>query len=391
MVLMGEGALRRAARRESPERNRVSAFLRRAGGLTLRRRHVVLVVGLVLIALSIWGITKIRVNNNMVAWFKSGSDIRVADRVINDNLGGSSLAYMVAEGNGPGSLASPASIRYIEGLQAELMTLPIVGNTYSVADSVKMANMMMNGNNPSAFFVPDSPEQVSQLLAAAAKPSDLEKNREKANIQVQLKTWDASAMDDVLEKTDAYIAANPAPAGITFRPAGIGYFNKVWNDEVLGDMIRVFIIGAAMILLVLVIVFRSLKWAAVSFMPLLFTILIIFGALGFIGKDFDMPIAVLSTLSLGLAVDFAIHFVRRYRQRLETDPDIEQALLWTISRPGKGIIRNAILFSATFSVMVFAALTPYITVGFFIMSIVMVSAVLTLVYLPAIIRTFGLR
>jgi len=57
-----------------------------------------------------------------------------------------------------------------------------------------------------------------------------------------------------------------------------------------------------------------------------------------------MPIAVLSTLSLGLAVDFAIHFVRRYRQRLETDPDIEQALLWTIARPGKGIIRNAILF-----------------------------------------------
>lgn len=391
MVLMGEKTLHRAARRESPEGNRVTNLLGQAGRFTLKRRYAVLLIGLLLVGLSIWGITKIRVNNNMVAWFKGGSDIRVADSVINDNLGGSSLAYMVAEGNGAGSLDSPAALKYIAGLQSQLMTLAVVGNTYSVADSVKMANMMMSGNNPSAFSLPDSPEQVSQILASAARPSDLDKDREKANIQVQLKTWDASAMDDVLEKTDVYIAANPAPAGITFRPAGIAYFNKVWNDEVLGDMIRVFIIGTAIILLVLIFVFRSLKWAMVSFIPLLFTILFIFGAIGFLGKDFDMPIAVLSTLSLGLAVDFAIHFVRRYRQRLETDPDIEQALLWTVVRPGKGIIRNAILFSATFSVMIFAALTPYITVGFFIMSIVMVSAVLTLIYLPAVIRTFGLR
>ncbi|MHB9112336.1 MAG: efflux RND transporter permease subunit [Thermoleophilia bacterium] len=391
MVLMGEKTLHRAARRESPEGNRVTNLLGLAGRFTLKKRYAVLLTGLMLVGLSIWGITMIRVNNNMVAWFKGGSDIRVADSVINDNLGGSSLAYMVAEGNGAGSLDSPAALKYIAGLQSQLMTLAVVGNTYSVADSVKMANMMMNGDDPSAFSLPDSPEQVSQILMSAARPSDLDRNREKANIQVQLNTWDASAMDDVLEKTDVYIAANPAPAGITFRPAGIAYFNKVWNDEVLGDMIRVFIIGTAIILLVLIFVFRSLKWAMVSFIPLLFTILFIFGAIGFLGKDFDMPIAVLSTLSLGLAVDFAIHFVRRYRQRLETDPDIEQALLWTIVRPGKGIIRNAVLFSATFSVMIFAALTPYITVGFFIMSIVMVSAVLTLVYLPAVIRTFGLR
>ncbi|MHB8792831.1 MAG: efflux RND transporter permease subunit [Thermoleophilia bacterium] len=391
MVLMGEKTLHRAARRESPEGNRVTNLLGMVGRFTLKKRYAVLLIGLVLVGLSIWGITKIRVNNNMVAWFKGGSDIRVADRVINDNLGGSSLAYMVAEGNGAGSLDSPAALKYMEGLQSQLMTLAVVGNTYSVADSVKMANMMMSGNDPSAFSLPDSPEQVSQMLMSAARPSELDKAREKANIQVQLKTWDASAMDDVIEKTDAYISDNPPPSGITFRPAGIAYFNKVWNDEVLGDMIRVFIIGTAIILLVLIVVFRSLKWALVSFIPLLFTILLIFGAIGFLGKDFDMPIAVLSTLSLGLAVDFAIHFVRRYRQRLETDPDIEQALLWTIVRPGKGIIRNAILFSATFSVMIFAALTPYITVGFFIMSIVMVSAVLTLVYLPAVIRTFGLR
>lgn len=391
MTLVGERSLRRAAGREAPERNRAGTFLRQAGRFAVNKRVAVIVAGLVLVSFSIWGITKIRVNNNMVAWFKSGSDIRVADRVINDNLGGSSLAYMVAEGNGPGSVATPEALKYIEGFQKEFATLAVVGNTYSLADSVKMANMMMNGNSPSSFALPSVPEQTSQLLASAARPTDVTANRDQANIQVQLKTWDASAMDVVLDKANAYTTANPAPSGIVFKPAGIAYFNKVWNDEVLGDMIKVFIIGVSIIFGVLILVFRSLKWAMVSFIPLLFTILIIYGAIGFIGKDLDMPIAVLSTLSLGLAVDFSIHFVRRYRQRLETDSDLEKALIWTVARPGKGIIRNAILFSAAFSVMVFAALTPYITVGVFIMSIMMVSAILTIVYLPALIRMFGLR
>ncbi|HLG18231.1 MAG TPA: MMPL family transporter, partial [Bdellovibrionota bacterium] len=112
----------------------------------------------------------------------------------------------------------------------------------------------------------------------------------------------------------------------------------------------------------------------------------IYGVVGWIGKDFDMPISVLSSLSLGMAVDFAIHFIGRFRQRLkESSDDIAQALLWTAARPGKGILRNAVLFASAFSVMLFAPLTPYITVGAFIVSMMTVSALMTILYLPALI------
>ncbi|HEU4436564.1 MAG TPA: MMPL family transporter, partial [candidate division Zixibacteria bacterium] len=107
-----------------------------------------------------------------------------------------------------------------------------------------------------------------------------------------------------------------------------------------------------------------------------------------VGKDFDMPVSVLSTLSLGMAVDFAIHFVKRFKQRLAEAPNLEEALVWTVERPGKGILRNALLFSLAFSVMIFAHLTPYITVGIFIAALMTVSAFLTLTYLPALIMTF---
>jgi hypothetical protein len=147
-----------------------------------------------------------------------------------------------------------------------------------------------------------------------------------------------------------------------------------------------------------------LKWAIVGYIPLLFTILLIYGVVGFIGKDFDMPISVLSCLSLGMAVDFAIHFIGRFRQRLVESQQsvvgsqdkgerlstkdyrlLTESLLWTAARPGKGIMRNAVLFASAFSVMLFAPLTPYITVGAFIVSMMMLSAVMTIIYLPALI------
>jgi hypothetical protein len=93
-----------------------------------------------------------------------------------------------------------------------------------------------------------------------------------------------------------------------------------------------------------------------------------------------------------MAVDFAIHFVSRFRQRLAESQGstldsqlLTDSLLWTAARPGKGIMRNAVLFAASFAVMMFAPLTPYITVGAFIVSMMMLSAVMTIIYLPALI------
>jgi predicted RND superfamily exporter protein len=228
------------------------------------------------------------------------------------------------------------------------------------------------------------------LFSMSAKPSDLDNVVDypfkRANIWVQLKTWDATAMQKVINAVEEYKKTNHTP--MEMKPDGNAYFNLVWNHEVLWDMVKGFILALIVVFAILAYDFRSIKWAIVGYMPLLFTILLIYGVLGFIGKDFDMPISVLSCLSLGMAVDFAIHFVNRFRQRLvetEGKESVADALHWTAARPGKGIVRNAVLFAASFAVMLFAPLTPYITVGAFIVSMMLLSAVMTIIYLPALI------
>ncbi|HEX9860418.1 MAG TPA: MMPL family transporter, partial [Nitrospirota bacterium] len=290
-------------------------------------------------------------------------------------------------------MKTPEAMRYIEGLQRHLEKLPVVGKTTSVVDYAKRINRVLHDDDPKYDVVPDAKDTIGQylfLFAMSAKPSDLDNVVDypfkKANIWVQLKTWDAQAMREVINAVEQYKKANPTP--MELKPSGIAYFNLVWNDEVLWDMVKGFILALLVVFGILALDFRSFKWAVVGYTPLLFTILLLYGGVGFAGKDFDMPISVLSCLSLGMAVDFAIHFVSRLRQRLKetggSEP-LSDALLWTAGRPGKGIMRNAVLFAASFAVMIFAPLTPYITVGAFIVSMMMLSAIMTIIYLPALI------
>ncbi len=393
MVLQKEEKLTRSAQRDSMEQG-ASAWLGRLGKFAIRRRKTLLIAGALFAVLALVGTTKIHVNNNMVSWFKSGSELRTADRVMNANLGGTSLGYVVARGPAEGSIIEPANLDHLEKLQRNLEELPVVGKTSSLADLVKRMHQVMNQNNPEFYRLPEDKKVVAQYLfmfGMAAKPATLNNlvdyPYQEANLFVQLKTWDAAAMQAVLDRVERFQNENPQ-SRLAFQPAGTAYFNLVWNNEVLNDVVHMFGLALVLVFLILSLNFRSFKWGLTSYMPLVFTILLIYGFIGWVGKDFDMPVSVLSTLSLGMAVDFSIHFVKRFKQRLAEDPDLERALVWTVERPGKGILHNALLFSLAFSIMIFASLTPYITVGIFIAALMTLSAFLTLTYLPALIMIF---
>ncbi|MBI4753921.1 MAG: MMPL family transporter [Betaproteobacteria bacterium] len=382
-----------AGKAEDATEDRTARVLGRLGSFGATRPGLTVAVTAALLAVSVWGVTKIHVNNNLVAWFKADSEIRVADTAMNRALGGTSLGYVVVESKEADFMKRPEAMRWIEGLQRHLETLPVVGKTFSVADYVKRINRVLHDDDARFDTVPDTQEGVGQylfLFSMSAKPSDLDNVIDpastKANLWVQMKTWDADAMRTVIAATQDYHKSHPLAA--TVKPAGIGYFNLVWNEEVLGDLVLGFSLALAVVFVILALDFRSFKWALVAYVPLLFTILLIYGVVGFVGKDFDMPLSVMSTLSLGMAVDFAIHFVSRFRQRREeagTDETVEQSLAWTAARPGKGIMRNALLFAAAFSVMMAAPLTPYVAVGAFIVSMMLLSALLTLLLLPALV------
>ena len=121
-------------------------------------------------------------------------------------------------------------------------------------------------------------------------------------------------------------------------------------------------------------------------LPLSVTIAFIYGTIGLVGKDYDMPIAVLSALTLGLSVDFAIHFLQRSRAIYRVTGDWREAVRELFAEPARAITRNAIVIAIGFLPLLASPLVPYNTVGFFLAAIMAVSCLVTLILLPGIMQ-----
>ena len=221
------------------------------------------------------------------------------------------------------------------------------------------------------------------------KPDDLwhmtTPDYDKVNIWIQLKSGDNRDMDKVLKQVDSYFKANKPPFEIKYNWAGLTYINVIWQNKMVMGMLMNFLGSFIIVFFMMTFLFRSPLRGLISMIPLSITIIFIYSLLGFIGKDYDMPVAVLSALTLGLSIDFAIHFIQRAREIYEEKNNWADTAEDLFKGPARAITRNALVIAIGFLPLLVAPLIPYRTVGFFMFTIMLVSSIATLFILPAII------
>ena len=212
-----------------------------------------------------------------------------------------------------------------------------------------------------------------------------------SSVWIQLTSGDNRDMESVVAAVDEFVAQNPPPFDLETRWFGLTYINVVWQQKMVAGMLGAFLSSFVVVLVMMSILFRSPLWGLLSMIPLTLTIGLIYGVIGFIGKDYDMPVAVLSALTLGLAVDFAIHFLARSRELVAEHGSWSDALDHVFGEPARAITRNVIVIAVGFLPLLAAPLVPYQTVGVFLASILITSGLATLALLPALIRLFEKR
>jgi predicted RND superfamily exporter protein len=156
-------------------------------------------------------------------------------------------------------------------------------------------------------------------------------------------------------------------------------------------MLRSLLGSFAIVFVMMLVLFRSFWFAVMAMLPLSLTISFIYSLIGLVGKDYDMPVAVLSSLTLGLSVDFAIHFLERARAIHKETGDWEKTMERMFREPARAITRNAIVIAVGFLPLLLSPLVPYNTVGIFLCAIMAISCLVTIVLLPGVMNPFQKR
>lgn len=286
----------------------------------------------------------------------------------------------------------PDVLEYISDFQKFLITQGNVGKSNSVADVVKKVHQELFEGDAARFTIPGSVNGVAQTLISyqnSHKPGDLwhliTPDYSRANLWLQLKSGDNKDMEQVLAAVERYFVKNPPPVTLEHDWAGLTYINVVWQDKMVGGMKNSLLGSFVVVFIMMTLLFRSPIWGLLAMIPLTFTITVIYGVIGLIGKDYDMPVAVLSSLTLGLAVDFAIHFLQRSRMLMAQLGDWKKAVAALFEEPARAITRNTIVIAVGFTPLLFAPLVPYQTVGVFLAVIMLYSGLATMWMLPSIL------
>jgi predicted RND superfamily exporter protein len=290
----------------------------------------------------------------------------------------------------------PTLLNWQSDFQKALLKTGLVGKSNGLADIVKTVNRELFSGEDKDFNIPTSSNGVAQTLLqyqSSHRPQDLwhfvTKDYQQSLLWLQMTSGDNQHTTKVVNWTETYIAENPMPKDISYQWAGKSYLNIVWQDAMVKGMVDSLLSSFVIVFLMMVLLFRSLKYGILAMLPLTLTISMIYGLIGWIGKDYDMPIAVLSALTLGLSIDFAIHFLQRARELEKELGSLTQALSAMFQEPSRAITRNAIVIAVGFTPLLLSPLMPYITVGFFLASIMALSALVTLVLLPALLTLFA--
>ncbi len=344
-----------------------------------------------------YGVTRIVVNDNPVYWFKPGSPLRVADKVMNQHLPGTYLAYVQLAGPSDEAFLDPAWMSWAERLQNEIAKQPNVGAANSVVDVLKKVQYELLSRAPGSATLADSREKIAQYLflyeMSGGSPDDLFKfitpNQDKINIWVQMHRGDNRDVRAAVDGVQSWIDDNPPPAGLDVKWAGLSYINVKWQQLMVRGMARALAGSWLVVLVMMVFLFRSLRLGLLAMIPLTATILITYGWVGLTGRNYDMPIAVLSSLSLGLSIDFAIHFIQRTRDIYRRHSgNFQRTMQVFFHEPAQALARNIVVIALGFVPMFFATLVPYQTVGAFFFAIMLISGAATFLIMPAALSYF---
>lgn len=433
------------------------------GRFSIARAKGLLVLFVVVVVGSAYGVVQIQINDNPVRWFKSDHPLRVADKVMNHHFPGTYNAFLVLEKKGSHTLAlkqtlqrqaamagvdidrylndqaddftaytdylvgefdqlsyddtanenlwlelletteqaqsqakyflQPEALAYLDDLQSYLDSSEYVGKSNGLPTLLRTVYRELQGGADEQYQLPPNAAAAAQVILSfqsSHRPDDLwhmvTPDFQSTVLWLQLSSGDNQDMSQVLALVDQYVAEHPLPEGVELNWAGLTYINVVWQEAMVNGMLNSLLGAFAMVLVMMVLLFRSIKIGLLSMLPLSVTILFIYGLIGLIGKDYDMPIAVLSALTLGLSVDFAIHFLERTRAIYRECGDWQQTVAEVYRGPSRAISRNAVVVAVGFTPLLFAPLVPYITVGFFLATIMAVSALVTVVLLPAVMQ-----
>ncbi len=335
--------------------------------LAVNHRPAVFIVTTAVVCVCVLGCLRVKVDADLVSFFKEDNQVRVKMRQLEQNLSGGQSFQVIVNTEGMGieeGLKQPEIMQCVDELGEYLRTR--FDFVISPADYIKVFHREFNEGDPEAYRIPDSSMEISQILMQLEGDEMdriLEPGCQNASIFVRHHVYGSWQMADETAKINEAVQ-RICPDGVNVKITGESIlFNKAADTMAIGQVTSL-ALAVVIIVIIISILFVSPKAGLLAIVPNAIPILVNFGVMGWFNIPLNPGTCPVAVIALGIAIDDTIHLMVQFYKELKSTSDQEEAMRRTIKAQLLPVLSSSVALGVGFSVLIFADVVSSINFGY---------------------------
>jgi hypothetical protein len=356
-----------------------------------RRQKLIVSVTLVIVALSVFGISKIKVNNILLEDLSDKVKIKQDFDYFDQHYSGVRPFELIIETTNKSKIWEYENIVEVEKVEQFLKEKLNIGFMFSPATLVKSLNRSLNGNDQKYFVIPDKEDysDIKKYLIKNKKNKNLklilQENGESARLTGKIKDVGSLKMRSFNEEFNLFLEQKINAKTIKFTNTGAAYLLDKNNEYMVNNMIQGFGFSILIIALLTYLLHRSFKMVLVFILPNFIPMLIIAGFMGYAGIELKAATSLIFSIAFGIATDDTIHFISRFKIELGYGKSLIYAFKRTYFETGKPIILTTFILIGGFMSLMTSDFQSIFYFGFLICITIIIALIAELFLLPVLI------
>ena len=366
----------------------------------------------ILLSIFLFGMSKLLVENRFIDYFDESTEIYQGMLLLDEELGGTATLDIIIkepaleiddsiyidddlfgddlfeddESEASGYWWNIYSLNKLEDIHDYLDAMPEIGKVLSVASGVKLARKINDNEDLNdlelALLRSVLPEDIRETLLYSYINKDDSKVRISARV---IESAESLNRKELLLKIEDDLVNKFNLSKDQFEITGLAVLYNNMLQSLFSSQIGSLALVFAVIALMLLILFRSIKIMIIGVLPNIFVASSVLGLLGLLKIPLDIMTITVASISVGMAVDNTIHYLYRYRSEIEAGNTPDESMLLSHLSVGRAIFYTAFTIAIGFSILSLSNFAPTALFGIFTAIALLLAFVSSLTLLPLLL------
>jgi len=373
--------------------DRITGFY--ANTMLGQNRNKIFWITAVLIVISVFGISKLKIESSLKHYFSPELQVLKDDRALNQRMAGTNNIYLMIEGEEQDAIKDPDVLKAMDDLATFVQTQPHVGKVMSMAEFIKRMNQSMNADDPAYYRIPDNRNTIAEYLliySMSGEPGDFDPyvdyDYRLANMVIFTHSDNTSDMLELWKNIQGFVAER-FPPNVKVNVGGSVAQSAALVEVIVKDKILNIVQIAAVVFLIASLVFRTPIAGLLVVTPLLLSVMTNMGLMGLLGINLNIPTALVSALAIGIGADYAIYMLFRLREEFSMGGNVDEIFRKVLRTAGKACLFVASAVAGGYAVQAFSrGYYPHTWTALLIGTAMIVSVTAALTVMPALVLKF---